>query len=356
MPRYCDPKDKHMSLDKAQRGRGRQPQSAEENEQKENHRRRGRGRKPNKPERAVIAVEPRQEERKPRQSKAERRADLHAVRAAAPEPVRNERRAEAEPAAKPARRRNHKPGHRTENARRPEPERRAENVRRPEPERRAESSHRPEPERRAEAVRRPEFDHARRPEPERRSEFDHGHRPESRAVRDRRPEFDRGRRPVDEHEREEDSYNLRPHGQPTVPDGALLRQRVADAGLGELLRLSGRLMPRDHGGPARGQALILSILAGREALSQRALQQMLGVQPGSMSEIVTKLERKGYLSREKGGDRRGNMLRITEAGRQAIPQDGDGDEAYFVTLTSRQRQQLANTLRQLLNDWIDKMP
>ena len=161
---------------------------------------------------------------------------------------------------------------------------------------------------------------------------------------------------MDEHEREEDSYNLRPHGQPTVPDGALLRQRVADAGLGELLRLSGRLMPRDHGGPARGQALILSILAGREALSQRALQQMLGVQPGSMSEIVTKLERKGYLSREKGGDRRGNMLRITDAGRQAIPQDGDGDEAYFVTLTSRQRQQLANTLRQLLNDWIDKMP
>ena len=324
MPRYCDPKDKHMSSDKAQRGRGRQPQGPEENAQKESHRRRGRGRKPNKPERAAIAAESRQEERKPRQPKAERRADLQAVRAAAPEPVRNERRPEAEPAAKPARRRGHKPGHRPENVRRTEPERRREDI--------------------------------RRPEPEHRSEFDHGHRPESRAVRERRPEFDRGRRPVDEHEREEDSYNLRPHGQPTVPDGALLRQRVADAGLGELLRLSGRLMPRDHGGPARGQALILSILAGREALSQRALQQMLGVQPGSMSEIVTKLERKGYLSREKGGDRRGNMLRITDAGRQAIPQDGDGDEAYFVTLTSRQRQQLANTLRQLLNDWIDKMP
>lgn len=348
MPRYCDPKDKHMSSDKAQRGRGRQPQGPEENAQKESHRRRGRGRKPNKPERAAIAAESRQEERKPRQSKAERRADLQAVRAAAPEPVRNERRLEAEPAAKPARRRGHKPERRAENGRRPEPERRREDARRPEPERRAEVARRPEPERRREDI--------RRPGPEHRSEFDHGHRPESRAVRERRLEFDRGRRPVDEHEREEDSYNLRPHGQPTVPDGALLRQRVADAGLGELLRLSGRLMPRDHGGPARGQALILSILAGREALSQRALQQMLGVQPGSMSEIVTKLERKGYLSREKGGDRRGNMLRITDAGRQAIPRDGDGDEAYFVTLTSRQRQQLANTLRQLLNDWIDKMP
>ena len=86
----------------------------------------------------------------------------------------------------------------------------------------------------------------------------------------------------------------------------------------------------------------------------QGLGRSLGNAP--LEQVVMLLERKGYLSREKGGDRRGNMLRITEAGRQAIPQDGDGDEAYFVTLTSRQRQQLANTLRQLLNDWIDKMP
>ena len=145
-----------------------------------------------------------------------------------------------------------------------------------------------------------------------------------------------------------------PHGRPPMPDGEALRQRVAAADLGELLGLAGRLMPRGHGGPARGQALILSILAGREALSQRELQQMLGVRPGSMSEIVTKLERKGYLSREKGDDRRGNLLRITDEGREAMPSE-ENDDTPFDVFTEDQRTQLADLLRILINHWIDRM-
>ena len=127
--------------------------------------------------------------------------------------------------------------------------------------------------------------------------------------------------------------------------------------LQELIRLSDRLMPHRPGmGSARGQTLILSILVGREDLSQRELQQMLGIQPGSMSEIVSKLEKKGLLTREKGEDRRGNLLRITEAGRQAIPTVARMDEdELFQALDEQERTTLSGLLRKLLNDWVGRV-
>ena len=150
-----------------------------------------------------------------------------------------------------------------------------------------------------------------------------------------------------------------PFGRPPrpMPDGEMLRERIAEASLSELMELAGRMMHHRPGaGSARGQNLILSILAGREALSQRELQQMLGVQPGSMSEIVSKLERKGLLTREKGEDRRGNLLRITEDGRRAIPQaEAEPEDERFAALTAEQRDTLADLLRTLLNDWTSRV-
>ena len=157
-----------------------------------------------------------------------------------------------------------------------------------------------------------------------------------------------------------------PHGRPPfggrpprpMPSEEALRERVAEADLEELIRLSDRLMPHRPGmGSARGQTLILSILVGREDLSQRELQQMLGIQPGSMSEIVSKLEKKGLLTREKGEDRRGNLLRITEAGRQAIPTVARMDEdELFRVLDEQERTTLSGLLRKLLNDWVGRVP
>ena len=157
-----------------------------------------------------------------------------------------------------------------------------------------------------------------------------------------------------------------PHGRPPfggrpprpMPSEEAMRERVAEADLEELIRLSDRLMPHRPGmGSARGQTLILSILAGREDLSQRELQQMLGIQPGSMSEIVSKLEKKGLLTREKGEDRRGNLLRITDAGRQAIPTVARMDEdELFQALDTQERATLSDLLRKLLNDWVGRVP
>ena len=141
---------------------------------------------------------------------------------------------------------------------------------------------------------------------------------------------------------------------PHAPSPDFLKQRIEESDLDELLALAGRMARhRPEAVFAQGQNLILSILAGRDVLSQRALQLMLGIQPGSLSEILTKLERKGFITREKAEDRRGNLLRITDAGRRAIPDaETPAQDDRFSALTEAQQDQLAGLLRALLNDWV----
>ena len=148
------------------------------------------------------------------------------------------------------------------------------------------------------------------------------------------------------------------HGMPPRrPDPQFLKRRIDDGDLMELIDMAGRMAQRrPQSGPARSQSLVLSILAGREALTQRELQQMLGIQPGSLSELVSKLEGKDYLVREKAKDRRGNLLRITEEGRKAIPSaDELPDDNSFAALTDEEQDQLALLLRKLLSHWVDAM-
>ena len=80
------------------------------------------------------------------------------------------------------------------------------------------------------------------------------------------------------------------------------------------------------------------------------------MQPGSLSELVSKLEKKGMLTRERGEDRRGNRLRLTDAGREAVPgatAEPGGD--LFDALTAEQQDTLAELLRTLLMDWAEKL-
>ena len=144
---------------------------------------------------------------------------------------------------------------------------------------------------------------------------------------------------------------------PRRPNPEFLKRRIEDSDLMELIDMAGRMAQRrPQSGPARSQSLVLSILAGREALTQRELQQMLGIQPGSLSELVSKLEGKDYLVREKAKDRRGNLLRITEEGRKAISSaDELPEDNSFAALTDEEQDQLALLLRKLLSHWVDAM-
>ena len=96
-------------------------------------------------------------------------------------------------------------------------------------------------------------------------------------------------------------------------------------------------------------------------MSQKELQDLLGIQAGSMSEIAAKLEDKGLITRVRSeGDRRKVSLSITEQGRVRVAQS---DEAHilrrraelFAVLTPDEQRALAEILDKLSADWSQRL-
>ena len=129
--------------------------------------------------------------------------------------------------------------------------------------------------------------------------------------------------------------------------------QAGEASLTALLSRCGYIADMKSG-KQRGQRRILDILACHPDMSQKALQQQLEIKPGSMSEIVTKLEAKGLICREKDArDHRKMMIRLTAAGRKeaqehrAEPQEED----IFRVLTQEEKLHLREMLTRLLVQW-----
>ena len=98
------------------------------------------------------------------------------------------------------------------------------------------------------------------------------------------------------------------------------------------------------------QSQVLLFLRLNEGkLSQKKLQEMLAVQPGSLSEICGKLEEKGMIERSRDEkDRRSVILKITEKGRRM--KEGINvrkDNAIFSSLNEQEREQLRNLLNKI---------
>lgn len=89
-------------------------------------------------------------------------------------------------------------------------------------------------------------------------------------------------------------------------------------------------------------------------MTQKELQEALGVQPGSASEIISKLEDRGLVSRERDEeDRRRVVLRITEAGREqaeAASCEEKGQDLYEA-LSVEEQDTLKALLKKLLESW-----
>ena len=104
------------------------------------------------------------------------------------------------------------------------------------------------------------------------------------------------------------------------------------------------------------QYITMMVLWETPCVSSRQLGRRLFLDSGTLTPLLKKLEAKGLLTREKAQDRRGNLLRITDAGRQAIPQvDTEEQDDPFAPLTDDQQNQLAALLRSLLTAWVDDM-
>lgn len=124
----------------------------------------------------------------------------------------------------------------------------------------------------------------------------------------------------------------------------------------ELSGLLGRcgcyLYRRPSGG--RGQGRILRILSARDEMTQRELQEALAIQPGSVSEIISKLEARGLLSRERDeDDKRRMVLRITDAGREGAKafSGGESGNELYSALSGEEQAALKELLKKLLESW-----
>ena len=96
------------------------------------------------------------------------------------------------------------------------------------------------------------------------------------------------------------------------------------------------------------QDAILRVLKENERISQMELQHHLHVRPGSMSEIVSKMEEKGLLIREKNeDDRRHCILQISEEGKKAA-QELKEPESFFKALNEEELETLTVLLKKVV--------
>lgn len=107
----------------------------------------------------------------------------------------------------------------------------------------------------------------------------------------------------------------------------------------------------------RGQGRLLLVLYQRGEMPQKELQELLGIQPGSMSEIAAKLESGGFLVRVRSeADRRKVSLSITEKGRERVTRRDEERirqrrAQLFSALTPEEQKTLEELLDKLSADW-----
>ena len=123
-------------------------------------------------------------------------------------------------------------------------------------------------------------------------------------------------------------------------------------GLYALMRACGHVLYH-QGGRKSGQGRILRILSHCESMSQRELQEILGIQTGSLSEILAKMESAGLIERERDEtDRRRSIVRLTQTGRDRAGKCRAGKHPdMFSALNEEQKNQLKELLSILLADW-----
>lgn len=104
------------------------------------------------------------------------------------------------------------------------------------------------------------------------------------------------------------------------------------------------------------QKRILIILNEAGMITQRDLTERLGIQPGSASEILSKMERAGWILRTQNkGDRRTTDICLTDSGRElaaeAFAQRKKRHEEMFSCLSEEEKLQLLSLLERVCTDW-----
>ena len=113
------------------------------------------------------------------------------------------------------------------------------------------------------------------------------------------------------------------------------------------------------GGPmadtSRGQGRILAVLKLQDGISTKDLSYLLGVRVSSLNELLTKLEKSGFVTREPSNeDKRVMLVKLTESGKnikEPIENDFDG---VFDCLTEEERRGLGEYLDRIIAALMEK--
>ncbi len=93
--------------------------------------------------------------------------------------------------------------------------------------------------------------------------------------------------------------------------------------MGHLIHRYYTAQSQSHGGlgdPLRGQGRVLALLKTKPETTQRELSFLLDMRQQSLSELLAKLEEKGFVTREKSQeDGRVTVVRLTDEGAAAAP-------------------------------------
>ena len=105
-----------------------------------------------------------------------------------------------------------------------------------------------------------------------------------------------------------------------------------------------------------GQGRVLRILTESGTMTQRELTERLGIQPGSASEVIGKLEKAGLIQRTASeADRRTADISLTEAGRtqaeEQLAHRKERSREMFASLTEEEKKTLLVLLEKLNGSW-----
>lgn len=110
----------------------------------------------------------------------------------------------------------------------------------------------------------------------------------------------------------------------------------------------------------RGQNRVLVILSKEGTLIQSQLAEIMDIRPSSMTELLSKLEERGLITRTPDeNDKRVTNVAITDAGKQAIEDDDSTDDMLdqiFAGLSEDELAQLDELLSKLNTSLKEKLP
>ena len=81
--------------------------------------------------------------------------------------------------------------------------------------------------------------------------------------------------------------------------------------------------------PTRGQGRILAMLKMQDGVSTKDISYLLGITISSLNEMLAKLEKSGYITREQSEtDKRVMLVRLTEKGKEEERQETDTSDIF----------------------------